>query len=47
MIANKGLETIVVVTGGSGVMAAAGRTLVGGWSKVGSRGHWRGWRGWG
>ena len=38
MIVDKGLETIIIATGGSGVMAAAGRAPAGGWSGVCSRG---------
>ena len=40
MIADEGLETIVIVTGGSRVMATAGRTLVEEWSGVANRGVW-------
>ena len=38
MIADKGLETIVIIIEDSGVMATARRTPVGGWSRVSSRG---------
>ena len=38
MIADKVLETIVVITGGSGVTVAAERTPVRGWSGVSNRG---------
>ena len=35
---DEGLETIVIATGSSGVTAAAGRTPVGGQSRVSNRG---------
>ena len=37
MTVDKGLETIVVATGGDGMTVAAGRTPVEGWSGVGNR----------
>ena len=38
MIADEGLETIVIATAGSEVMTAAGRTPAWGWSGISNRG---------
>ena len=38
MIVDEDLEAVVIVTGGSGVTAAAGRTPAEEWSRVGNRG---------